>query len=242
VDEICMILERFDSLVFIGDDALQTIYSGFNILLRRDLALGAIKPSELSPDELEICRCENQFIKGTCSKYAITSSEQISPQQRSPYLCSRKRHAFLPTTGSPFSRSTLKSLTSLIPHAPLSNYHPIPIITSLTPGRPPSTGLATQTLTELLSLADDSARKTPILWVGPPAAGHLDIGGRVGNNEIWTFSTEMEKVAREKEVESLGMWNMTVQAESWDGRRFGIKVALAQAMMVVNWLSRLESS
>lgn len=46
----------------------------------------------------------------------------------------------------------------------------------------------------------------------------------------------------ENDVEVLGMWNMTVQASSWDGMRFGESVAIVQAMMVVNWLSRLESS
>jgi hypothetical protein len=43
-------------------------------------------------------------------------------------------------------------------------------------------------------------------------------------------------------LEVLGMWNMTVQASSWDGRSYGARVGLVQAMMVVNWLSRLESS
>jgi hypothetical protein len=52
----------------------------------------------------------------------------------------------------------------------------------------------------------------------------------------------MANVARENSIEVLKMWNMTVQAESWDGLRYGEKVAITQAMMVVNWLSRLESS
>lgn len=43
-------------------------------------------------------------------------------------------------------------------------------------------------------------------------------------------------------VEALGLWNMTVQAGSWDGRKFETRVAVTQAMMVLNWLARLESS
>ncbi|ERF76961.1 hypothetical protein EPUS_02673 [Endocarpon pusillum Z07020] len=267
VAEICMILERFDSLVFIGDDTLQPIYSGLNMLLRQDLALGSLDPSsELSPSELSTtCRCDNQFIKDTCAKHALTSSDQVAlssnnnNQNQNPYLCSRTPHAFLSISGSPFDLSTLKSLRARIPRAPASNYHPIPIITSLTPpstgnDNAPSATLATQTLSALLSFADATARKTPILWLNPPATGHLDISGsgkqRNGNNnnnynsnnDLWMFSEEMQRVAREKDVEVLGLWNMTVQASSWDGRRFGSSVALVQAMMVLNWLSRLESS
>lgn len=52
----------------------------------------------------------------------------------------------------------------------------------------------------------------------------------------------MAKVARENDIEVLGMWNMTVQASSWDGLHFDERVALTQAMMVINWLARLESS
>lgn len=237
-----MILERFDSVVFVGDDSLHNIYKGFNILLRKDLALGAINPSALQSDDMASCRCDYQFIKDSCSKAAITTSEQISTTHQSPYICSRTRHAFLPITGSPLSPTTLRSLTSLIPRAPPSNYHPVPIIVSLSPGTPLSTAIASQTLDELISFADATERKTPILWIGPPAAGHLDLKGRVGNNEIWQFSTEMDKVAKDRDVETLGMWNMTVQADSWDGKRFGERVALVQAMMVSNWLSRLESS
>lgn len=81
-----------------------------------------------------------------------------------------------------------------------------------------------------------------MLWIGPTAAGHIEIKGRKGNQEIWDFDRKMTHVAIENDIEVLGMWNMTVQASSWDGMRFGEHVAIVQAMMVVNWLSRLESS
>lgn len=69
--------------------------------------------------------------------------------------------------------------------------------------------------------------------------------------ETSRFSDEMARVAREREVEVLGFWNMTLQASDLGdpGRggevevsTFGERVAVVQAMMVVNWLSRLESS
>ena len=51
-EEICMILERFDTVVFIGDTMLRNIYGAFNILLRQNQALGALSQWEMSDHEL----------------------------------------------------------------------------------------------------------------------------------------------------------------------------------------------
>ena len=47
-----MILERFDTVVFIGDTMLRNIYGAFNILLRQNQALGALSQWEMSDHEL----------------------------------------------------------------------------------------------------------------------------------------------------------------------------------------------
>jgi len=101
---------------------------------------------------------------------------------------------------------------------------------------------AAASLLKFVELADESDRNTPMLWIGPTAAGHVELKGRKGNQEIWDFHRKMASVAEDNDVEVLGMWNMTVQATSWDGMRFGEKVAITQAMMVMNWLGRLQSS
>ena len=65
----------------------------------------------------------------------------------------------------------------------------------------------------------------PLLWLNPAAAGHLKPPGVIlqqGNEAIWAFSQEMEKEARVKGWEVLGMWNATVQAGSYDGSNYGI--------------------
>ena len=101
---------------------------------------------------------------------------------------------------------------------------------------------AASSLAKFVELADDSGRNTPMLWIGPSAAGHIELKGRKGNQEIWDFDRKVAAVAADNDVDVLGLWNMTVQATSWDGMRFGERVAITQAMMVMNWLSRLESS
>jgi hypothetical protein len=242
--QICMILERFDDVILIGDSTLQTIYNGFNILLRQDLSTGALKSWEMTPELLQSCRCDNQFRTPSCAKYFIVSSDEVNentPSLGSAYACSRYPHTMIPITG-PASRETKILLQSRMLPAPRTNaYRAIPIIHSLAPG---STTLdaATDSLLEIEALADASKRKTPMLWIGPTAAGHIEIKGRKGNQEIWDFDAAMAAVARKNYVDVLKLWNMTVQANSFDGLRFGEKVAITQAMMVINWLSRLESS
>lgn len=90
-----MILERFDAIVFIGDDTLKSIYAGFNILRRENMAMGALKQWEMSDEDMQSCRCENQFIKGGCSKYIISGSQNLrendhKTEHQSPYVCQSK--------------------------------------------------------------------------------------------------------------------------------------------------------
>ena len=62
------------------------------------------------------------------------------------------------------------------------------------------------------------------------------------NSAVWNFSEEIAGVAREKHFDVLRLYNLTIQAVSRDGENYGQKVALVEAMMVINWLSMLETS
>ncbi|EXJ57809.1 uncharacterized protein A1O5_12367 [Cladophialophora psammophila CBS 110553] len=245
VEEICMILERFDAIVFVGDYSLQTIYNGFSILLRRDLAHGALRTWSMDKEKLRQCRCDNQFTSQPCSEHFITFSGDLtnllSGRVDQPYFCSRTPHSFLEISTSPAPISVIGKFKQLAPRVKRSNYRPVAIIHSLSPNTvSPETAAAS--LEEFLALADSSHRKTPMLWVGPSASGHTQIRGRNGNQEIWDFDRHLAVVAEDNDVDVLRLWNMTVQANSWDGMQFGEKVAITQAMMVLNWLGRLPSS
>lgn len=88
---------------------------------------------------------------------------------------------------------------------------------------------------EWVTLADISQRNVPFLWVGPNAAGHLKPPSQIlnqGNNALWHYTIEMAKEAEARELDALGMYNLTLQAGSWDGSYYGQKVVLVQAMMV----------
>ena len=244
-----MILERFDSIVFIGDSNLQSIYNGLNILLRQDLANGALQTWAMTPSQKTDCRCNNQFTKPDCDRHFVTASGQISKNigrnnieaLGNTYFCDRTPHVFLKIGPGNPPQSAIDAFHEIVPKAPRSNYKPIPVIHSLSPNTA-THQQASASLLEFLKQADLSERKTPMLWIGPTAAGHIEIKGRKTNQEIWWFDEAMTKTANNNDIEVLKMWNLTIQASSWDGVRFGEKVALVQAMMVINWLSRLESS
>ncbi|KAL8692238.1 MAG: hypothetical protein Q9218_002691 [Villophora microphyllina] len=195
--EICMILDRFDEIVFLGDDTLRHVYSAFNMLLRENIALGGLRQWDMKESEREICRCENQLIRPECLLHAVTDSQQVRSNDAgsghsSPYLCD-----------------------------------------------------PTSSMDEWVTLADISQRNVPFLWVGPNAAGHLKPPSQIliqGNNALWHYTIEMAKEAEARELDALGMYNLTLQAGSWDGSFYGQKVVLVQAMMIINWLSRLETT
>lgn len=220
------------------------IYAGFNILLRKDLQHGALT-LETQHDKYASCTCNAQFADPSCQEWHIRNTKEVvlsnsAGPKTGSYHCKRTPHALLSIHQSPASADIVSSFGTWVPRAPPSNYKSIPIVHSLTEDA--SIEHATSSLDEFLSMADATKRKTPMLWIGPTAAGHIEVKGRKGNQEIWRFASEMARIAKEKDVETLGLWNLTVQADSYDGKGFGERVSIVAAMMVVNWLSRLNSS
>lgn len=84
-----------------------------------------------------------------------------------------------------------------------------------------------------------------MLFLGPPAfSTHRSTGTAPENKNlaVWQYLEKMAPIAREKHFDVLSLYNLTLQASSVDGEHFGEKVALVEAMMIINWLSKLETS
>ena len=151
-------------------------------------------------------------------------------------------HAFLPISGSPASEDLRTRFLSFLPNDP-DAMKPVPVIHSLSLATSLSWSSATASMDEWVSRADASGRIVPFLWLGPNAAGHLKPPGQIlneGNNAIWHYTLETIKEARSRELDALAMYNLTLQANSWDGSNYGLKVALVQAMMVSQASSLFE--
>lgn len=236
-------LERFDGVVFLGDDNLETIYSGLNILLRQDLALGALDQTSMDRTLQKVCRCNNQYFKADCQRYYLSNSGNVGQKllAGASYFCNRVPHTLLKTDSPQLKPLIIERFKQLISQTSHSKYKPVPLIVSVSPVTMSVQDAVTLFL-KIVELANHSERNTPILWIGPNAASHIELKGQKGNQEIWDFNHKLIEIASQHNVDVLAMWNMTVQATSWDGMRFGEQVAITQAMMVLNWLSRLESS
>lgn len=86
---------------------------------------------------------------------------------------------------------------------------------------------------EWQTLAKTSGRSSPFLWVGPTAPGHQKkLSGIDDLPAVWEYAIATADAAQERGMDVLGMYNATLQADSWDGVHYGEKVALMQAMMV----------
>ena len=91
--QICKALQKFDGIAFVGDDTMANLYAGFNLLLRENLASGALKEWDMSPEQRETCRCDSQFTSKSCWPQRVTASDQVPAQDdtaltHSPYVCS----------------------------------------------------------------------------------------------------------------------------------------------------------
>ncbi|KIX05462.1 uncharacterized protein Z518_06334 [Rhinocladiella mackenziei CBS 650.93] len=161
-----MIPERSDTIVFVEDYSLQTIYDGLNVLFRRDLTSGALKTWGTGKDNIMQYRQDNQFISQAWSEHFIVSSDKRR-QIRSGGMIN----------DSPAPGDGLKKYKTVVPRVLQSIGDPFSIILPL----PPNTALsetAANRYFEFRELADNTKCENPMLWIGPSAAGHVEIKDR----------------------------------------------------------------
>lgn len=80
----------------------------------------------------------------------------------------------------------------------------------------------------------------PRLFVTPNAAGKKKEDEWLisqGNKALMLFEDAVRIEAERRGVEHLGTWNMSIQANKYDGVHMDIKGNLVKTMMVLNWLS-----
>lgn len=146
-------------------------------------------------------------------------------------------HAYIPVDTVPTSAQAVnafKDLTYLKPNP----WQPSPVIFSFGHASSFDIEMTMQALDEWLALALAAERNIPLLFLSPPAIGSPD-----SNVAVWQFHQRMSIIAKEKHIDMLGLYNLTLQASSMDGgRHFGERVALVEAMIILNWLSKVETS
>lgn len=96
-----MILDRFDGLVFVGDEMLAAVYAAFNMLMRENIVDGGLKQWKIDADMRDACRCDGQLMKEQCKAQMLMKSEEIRRDegdggQSNQYVCDRKASTYTP--------------------------------------------------------------------------------------------------------------------------------------------------
>lgn len=80
------------------------------------------------------------------------------------------------------------------------------------------------------------------LFLTPNAAGKRKPDEWIltqGNKALMLYEEKMASEIRKRGLEHLGTWNMSIQANTYDGVHLDMKGNLVKAMMVLNWLNLL---
>ena len=83
----------------------------------------------------------------------------------------------------------------------------------------------------------------PRLFIPPNAAGILKPDQWLvsqGDKALMTFEESVRVEAAKRGVETMGTWNMSVQASKYDGVHLDLKGNLIKAMGVINWLNLVD--
>jgi hypothetical protein len=261
-----MILERFNAIAFVGDELVQSIYAAFNVLLREDLALGGLQQWIITDQDRLNCKCDNQFLIPECTGYAIKNRDEVrkneggGDRKGSPYFCTRKLlliselgltlmnlgvpHAYIRVESVPAS-TTSQNIFKDLAYARPNPWQPSPLIYSFSRASSFDVTTTKRALEEWHALAIGAERNMPMLFLGPPAFGinkAPNSAPKEGNAAVWNYQEQVSSKSKETHFDILSLYNLTMQASTADGEHFGEKVALVEAMMVINWLSKLDTS
>lgn len=91
-------------------------------------------------------------------------------------------------------------------------------------------------LQNLQSLIDQAQRNIPVLVLGPIRDDHRS------TFDIQDFGRDLMILLDRYHYEYLGLWNMTLQSNMDISYAETERMAVVQAMMIVNWLSKLPTS
>lgn len=268
-EEICQIFGRFTKVIVIGDSMMRHVVGAMNVLLRKDLGYGAVTNWNFSPKEryvdnshpsfcaemLTICHskecfCNQQFDVKECSLQGIYKTSDVEANDPDSLACGGGNidlviELMLKFPLDPTEVDRFKALLS--PTKPSKPYafifgHGLWNDLDLQATVNWLDGINSHTLAAAPYLADKGAI-WPRLFITPNAAGPLKPDQWIvtqGDKALQIFEESVMEEARERGVEYLGTWNMSIQANKFDGVHLDLKGNLIKAMAAINWLSLIE--
>ena len=265
-EEICDIFERFEKVIVVGDSMMRHVVGAMNVLLRKNLGYGAVTNWNFSPKERYVlsthksskfqntdipcskeCFCNQQFDVKECSLQGIYKTSDVETNDPDSLACGSGKidlviELMLKFPLDPTEVGRFKALLS--PTKPSKPYafifgHGLWNDLDLQATVNWLDGINAHTLAAAPYLADKGAI-WPRLFITPNAAGPLKPDQWIvtqGDKALQIFEESVREEARERGVEHLGTWNMSIQANKFDGVHLDLRGNLIKAMAAINWLS-----
>ena len=254
--EICAIFSRFERVIVVGDSMMRHVVGALNVFLHKDLGYGAVTDWNFSQEERDDCFCNSQFDVKTCSLQGIFTTSSVRANAPDSLACPAA-----PDNDFGFDLTIEMMLKFPLDPVEVSRFQAL-----LSPAKPRKSyafilghglwndldlqatvnwmdGLNAATLERAPYLGEKKDTLWPRLMVTPNAAGPAKPDQWItsqGDKALQIFEKAVGVEASERGMEHLGTWNMSIQADKFDGVHLDLKGNLVKAMAVVNWLSMIE--
>jgi hypothetical protein len=250
-EEICEIFSRFEKVIVVGDSMMRHLVGALNVLLRKDLGYGAVTNWNFKPDEFRDCFCNHQFDVKSCSMQGIFRTEDVLKHDSDSLACAKPVDLIIEMMLKfPLLPEEVKRYTDLLSETkPKKPYafvfgHGLWNDLDLSATLNWLDGIITETTSKApylsqSSVSSGSAPLFPRLFVSPSAAGPTKPDQFIvsqGDKALQIFEESTRVEVWERGVEHLGTWNMSIQANKYDGVHLDLRGNLIKAMAVVNWL------
>ncbi|KAI1352667.1 hypothetical protein F5Y01DRAFT_313613 [Xylaria sp. FL0043] len=258
-EEVCKILGQFSQVILVGDSMLRHVISALNIIIRENLGYGGVTDWNFDARERQ-CFCNDQFNVTDCSVQGIFKTEDVLKGDRSSVACPRLVPGWSTDLRMeqmvryPIESSELRRLEIAIGKNPSSRKAFIlghGLWNNLEVDKSKAwLDTVIKTIDSKLKLrmrlkkTFQRGRSMPILLMTPNAAGEKKADEYLvtqGNKALIRFEHTMAEEAARQKIDHLGTWNMSIQANLYDGVHMDMKGNLLKAMMVVNWLNQLAT-
>ncbi|KAI0439460.1 hypothetical protein F4803DRAFT_46690 [Xylaria telfairii] len=258
-EEVCEILGRFSQVILVGDSMLRHVIGALNIIVRENLGSGGVTDWNFDAREKERCFCNDQFDVTDCSVQGIYKTEDVIKHDPLSLACPRL------ITGWSTDLRMEQMVRFPIPAAEMDRLE-MAINTNPSSRKAFILGhglwnnleidKSKAWVDEVIRAIDSKlrlrahlrtlrqGRNMPILLLTPNAAGDKKPDEFLiaqGNKALVRFEHAMAQEAVRQRIDHLGTWNMSIQANLYDGVHMDMRGNLLKAMMVVNWLNLLEA-
>ncbi|KAJ3579915.1 hypothetical protein NPX13_g655 [Xylaria arbuscula] len=251
-EEVCKILGRFSQVILVGDSMLRHVIGALNIIVREDLGYGGVTDWNFDAREKERCFCNDQFDVTDCSVQGIYKTEDVIKHDPGSLACPRlvpvEQMVRYPMEGVELDRlkkaidSNSNTRKAFILGHGLWNDLELEKAKSWL-------NTVLDVIDSKLNLRVDLKRSyrgknLPVLLMTPNAAGAKKPDEYIltqGNKALVHFEHAMAQEAATHSIDHLGTWNMSIQANLYDGVHMDLRGNLLKAMMVVNWLDLLSN-